>query len=95
VGAWYELVRLVRAARRRLSDLALPGRALARQGAVALAAGAAATLAWWALPALHPALIALCVIGVYAGLYLATAWWLHFPELDAWLGRLAHRFRRR
>jgi len=94
VGAWYELIRLVRAAHRRLSDLALPGGALARQGATALGSAAAATLVWWALPPLHPALVALCVIGVYAGLYLGAAWWLHFPELDAWLGRLARRFRR-
>ena len=54
VGAWYELVRLVRAAHRRLADLALPGRALARQGVVALGSAAAATLVWWALPPSTP-----------------------------------------
>ncbi len=95
VGAWYELIRLVRAARRRLSDLPLPLRPLARLGATALAAAAVAAVAWWALPPLYPALLALCVLGTYAGLYLGAAWWLGFPELDAWLGRLARRFRRR
>jgi len=95
VGAWYELIRLVRAARRRLADLELPVRALVRQGSVAVVSAAAATLVWWALPPLHPALLALCVIGTYAALYLGVAWWLHFPELESWLGRLAHRFRRR
>jgi len=95
LGAWYEVIRLVRAARRRLPAIRLPGRALARLSSTALAAAAAATLVWWALPPLHPALLALAVVGSYAGAYLGAAWLLGFPELDSWLGRLVRRFRKR
>ncbi len=93
-GAWYELVRLLRAASRRLPWTRRPWGALARMGATAVGAAILATLLWWLLPPLHPALAALCVVGVYAGLYLGAARLFAFPELDSWLGRLLRRFRR-
>lgn len=93
-GAWYELVRLLRAAARRLEWTRRPWGALARMGATAVGAAILATLLWWLLPPLHPALAALCVVGAYAGLYLGAARLLAFPELDSWLGRLFRRFRR-
>lgn len=93
-GAWYEVVRLLRAAARRLPRTRRPWRALARMGATAIGAAILATLLWRLLPPLHPALTALCVVGAYAGLYLGAAQVLAFPELESWLGRLTRRFRR-
>jgi len=94
VGAWYELLRLLRALGRRLESFRLPIGAFGRMLGTALGAAAVAALVWWALPELHPALTAVAVVGTYAGLYLLTARLLGFPELEAWLGRLSRRLRR-
>ncbi len=99
VGAWFEIVRLVRGLRRKGAAVPLPGRALARMGGLALAAALPATLLWWLLrgfhPTLHPALGGLLVVGVYAGVYLGGAALARFPELESWLGRLRRRSRTR
>ncbi|HUF78942.1 MAG TPA: murein biosynthesis integral membrane protein MurJ, partial [Thermoanaerobaculia bacterium] len=74
VGAWFELVRLLRSlSRRPEAGLRLPWAALARMTGLALAAALPATLLWRNLPALHPAWAGLLVIGAYAGLYLGGA----------------------
>ncbi|HEX6200278.1 MAG TPA: lipid II flippase MurJ, partial [Thermoanaerobaculia bacterium] len=91
VGAWYEVVRLVRGLRRKGAPVPLPGRALARMAGLALAAALPATLVWRLLPALHPALVGLAVIGAFAGLYLGGAALARFPELEPWVGRLRRR----
>jgi len=87
VGAWVELAVLLRALRRRLPELSLPWRGVLRQTALALAALAPAAALWLVLPPFHPALTALLVVGLYAGLYLAAAQLLGVSELRAWLGR--------
>ena len=94
VGAWSGGVRLVRGLRHRGPALQVPLRGLVRM--VALAAGAAvpATLLWWLLPALHPALLALAVIGTYAGLYLGGAAAMGLPEMESWTGRVRRKVRR-
>lgn len=94
VGAWYELIRLVRALRRRLESFRLPLAALGRMAGAAVGAAAVAGGLWKVLPPLHPALLALAVVGGYAGLYLGAARLLGFPELEAWLGRLGRRLQR-
>jgi putative peptidoglycan lipid II flippase len=94
VGAWYEILRLLRAVGRRVEGSRIPWAGLGRMTATALAAAVPAILLWRVLPPLHPALGALLVVGAYAGLYLLGARLLGFPELDAWLGRWTRRFRR-
>jgi putative peptidoglycan lipid II flippase len=97
VGAWFELVRLVRGLRRGGSGgprLVLPGRALARMGALAASAAVPATLLWRWLPPLHPALTGLLVIGLYVGVYLGGAALARFPEMERWTGRLLRKLRR-
>ncbi len=95
VGAWWELVRLFRAARPRVAGIEVPWRALGRMAGLALAAAVPGSLLWWLLPSLHPALLALLVLGAFAGLYLGGAVLARFPEIDSWIGRLTRRFRRR
>jgi putative peptidoglycan lipid II flippase len=102
VGAWYEIIRLLRTARRHVRTTGGPAAgfaagvapALGRMLATAVGAAVPATLLWWILPPLHPALAALIVVGVYAGLYLAGARLFGFPELETWLGRWTRRFRK-
>jgi putative peptidoglycan lipid II flippase len=91
VGAWYEVVRLLRGLRRKGTPVPLPGRALVRMGGLALAAALPATLLWRLLPALHPALVGLAVIGAFAGVYLGGAALARFPEIEPWVGRLRRR----
>lgn len=94
LGAWYELVRLLRGLRRG-GGVVLPGRALARMAALAVGAAVPATLLWRWLPPLHPALAGLLVIGGFAALYLGGAALARFPEMESWTGRLLRRLRRR
>lgn len=94
VGAWYELVRLVRGLRREGPGLEIPGRALARMAALAAGAAVPATLLWRFLPALHPALLGLAVLGTYAVLYLGGAAALRLPEMESWTGRVRRRIHR-
>lgn len=87
VGAWAELVLLLRGLGRRLPEIRLPGVALGRMLALALAAAIPAAAAWYLLPAFHVALVAVLVLGLYAVVYLGLAWLLRPPELEAWTGR--------
>jgi putative peptidoglycan lipid II flippase len=95
VGAWFELVRLVRGLRRGGPGLVLPWRALARMGGLAVGAAVPATLCWRWLPPLHPALAGLLVIGGYAALYLGGAGLARCPEMESWAGRLRRKIHRR
>ena len=93
VGAWYELLRLLRRLRGLLPGFELPLAAFGRMAGMALAASLPATLVWWLLPPLHPALAGAAVVGTYAAVYLAGAWIARFPEAESWLGRIARRVR--
>ncbi len=95
VGAWWELVRLFRSARPRVEGIEVPWPALGRMAGLALAAAVPGTLLWWLLPPLHPIVLAVLVLGPFAGLYLGGAALWRFPEIDSWAGRLVRRLRRR
>lgn len=94
VGAWTELVLLLRGLRRRFDDLRLPGAALGKMLALALAAAIPAAVTWVLLPAYHVAWTAVLVVGLYAGTYLGLAWLLGLSELEAWVGRVLRRLGR-
>jgi putative peptidoglycan lipid II flippase len=91
VGAWLELAALYRALARRLAGFRLPWWEVGKMAALALVSAAPAAGLWWALPALHVALTALLVVGLYAALYLGLARALGMSRLGRWLGRLGRR----
>lgn len=95
VGAWYELLRLRGRLRGMLGGFELPLRPVARMLALSTAAALPATLVWWLLPPLHPALTGLAVVGTYAAAYLAGALLARFPEAESWMGRIARKIGRR
>jgi putative peptidoglycan lipid II flippase len=87
-GSWIELVLLARGARRKLPELRLPWRAIARMAALALAAAGLAGATWWLIAGGQRYVVAGVVLGTFAGAYLAAAALLEFPEMQAWSGRL-------
>jgi putative peptidoglycan lipid II flippase len=90
-GAWVELWRLCAALRRRIDGFGLPWGRLARMLGLAATALVPAALAWWALPPWPVALLALLVVGLYGGTYLALSYRAGIPEMTAWIGRFLHR----
>lgn len=88
LGAWLELVLLLRRARSRVPALALPIAALLRMASLAVVAAAVAGGVWWVARAMRGWLVAIVVLAVFALTYLAGAVALRFPEMRAWLGRL-------
>ncbi len=93
VGAWVEFACLKRAISTSISGLKVPwGRILRMVLLAALCVLPAAGVWRLGLTSHWPArLTALVVLASYAGLYLALAYRLEFPELQSWLGRLARR----
>jgi putative peptidoglycan lipid II flippase len=92
-GAWSELLWL-RAVLYRQTHVDLPWRPMTGMIGVALLAVLPAALVWWLLSAWPPVLVALLVLGVFAGTYLTLAWLFRLSEMDAWAGRVLRRFRR-
>jgi putative peptidoglycan lipid II flippase len=93
LGAWYELARMRRAARRQWPSARLPAGRLLELAGLALLAAAPAALAWRFLPALHAAATLAIVLAVYVVGYLAVTRALGISELAAWLGRFSGRKR--
>jgi putative peptidoglycan lipid II flippase len=91
-GAWSELLWL-RAVLYRQMHVDLPWRPISAMSGVALLAILPAALVWWLLSGWSPVLVALSVLGVFAGTYLALAWLFRLSEMDIWAGRMLHRFR--
>jgi len=92
-GAWFELLRLETALRRRGAGGALPWK---ETGRLLLLAGAAALVAagvWLLLPSWHVAITAVTVLGSFALVYLGLARWLAAEELGFWIGRFGRRWR--
>ncbi len=88
LGAWLELVLLLRRARSRVPALALPIAALLRMASLAVAAAAVAGGVWWVARTMRGWLVAIVVLAVFALTYLAGAVALRFPEMRAWWGRM-------
>jgi putative peptidoglycan lipid II flippase len=88
VGAWIEIALLLRALRKPLPSATLPWMRIARMAGLAIGAGVPAAGLWWSLPDPWPVLaVAPLVVGTYAALYLGTAYWLGFSEIEAWTAR--------
>ena len=94
VAAWIELWRLRISLRKRLESFRLPWASVLKMSGLAIAAMMPAALLWWLLPAWSVLVVALLVVGVYGVTYLALAYLLHLPELNAWTGRFIGRFRK-
>ena len=91
-GAWSELLWL-RAVLYRQTHVGLPWRPLTTMVGVALLAVLPGALAWWLLSGWPPVLVAGCVLGTFAGTYLALARLFRLSEMNVWAGRLRQRFR--
>jgi len=92
IGAWFELVLLLRRLRERVPDLRLPVRRLARIVALAAVLALPSLLLWALVPASLPVRAqALLALPLYPLLYLGATWWRSSPELEMWLGRLTRR----
>jgi putative peptidoglycan lipid II flippase len=95
-GAWMELYQLRRALRRRLPEFDLPWRDDVRMIAIALGAALPGVAVWWLLPpALRPVLKAVLVLGTYGVSYLILARLAGVEEVDAFVGGLRRRLKRR
>ncbi len=95
-GAWMELFQLRRALRRRLPEFDLPWRDDARMIVIALGAALPGAAVWWLLPsALHPILKAALVLGTYGAAYLTLARLAGVEEVEAFIGGLRRRLKRR
>ena len=93
-AAWIELWRLRVSLRQRLASFRVPWGSVLQMSGLAVAAMVPAALLWWLLPGWSVLVVALLVVGVYGVTYLALAYLLHFPELNAWAGRFLRRFRK-
>lgn len=91
LGAWAELLLLRYLLMRRIPGLRLGGRAVLARFLPALLVALPAGALWWWLARAPFILQAMVVLGVYAGLYLAWAWWRRAPELEMWTGRFLRR----
>lgn len=95
VGAWLELFLLRRSLAVRVPGSLLPLREMGRMLGLALAAGLAAGLLWWALPPVPVVVLGLLVVGSYGAAYLALAWFAMPEDLEVWTGRFGRRLGRR
>ena len=95
-GAWMELYQLRRALRRRLPDFELPWREDGRMVLLALAAALPGAAVWWLLPAsLSLWLLAGVVLGTYGLAYLLLCRLAGVEEVEAFVGGLRRRLKRR
>lgn len=97
LGSWLELIALRRILMRRMPEHRLEAPPLAPPAAhlgLALVAMLPAALLWRWLPEWPVAAQGALVVGLYAALYLGGAALLGFPEMRAWWGQLARRWRR-
>ncbi len=89
LGAWYELARVRRLARREWPAARLPARRLLGMTGLAALATVPAGLAWRLTPGLPAAATLGIVLAVYVAAYLAGTRALGISEVTAWLGRFA------
>jgi peptidoglycan biosynthesis protein MviN/MurJ (putative lipid II flippase) len=91
LGAWTELALLQSRLRAHLASFRLPLGDLVKKIGTALLAAIPAAIVWRFLPALHIALSAVFVVGLFAAIDLALARAFDLSELDAWTGRFRKR----
>ncbi|MEM8998195.1 MAG: lipid II flippase MurJ, partial [Acidobacteriota bacterium] len=91
VGAWGEMLLLLLALRRRVPELRVPARAITGYLAAASASAIPAGGLWLLLDGAPGYLLAVAVLGLYAAMYLAHAYWRQVPELELWVGRFRRR----
>jgi putative peptidoglycan lipid II flippase len=87
LAGWVEMRMLRRSLNRRIGRTGLP---LAYLAKLTVGAGTGAVAGWGikaALPALHPALIAIVVLGPYGLIYFAVMWAFGVPEMRSLLRR--------
>jgi len=94
-GAWMELYQLRRALRRRLPEFELPWREDGRMVLLALGAALPAAVVWWLLPPLSFVLKAGVVLGTYGLAYLLLCRLAGVEEVEAFVGGLRRRLKRR
>jgi putative peptidoglycan lipid II flippase len=91
LGAWFELLLLRHALRRRLPTLRLPWTYGLGRIAISLIATTPALALWLVLAERSVYLQAAAVLPTYMLTYLAYALWRREPEIDLWLGRVGRR----
>ncbi|MEM7582352.1 MAG: lipid II flippase MurJ, partial [Acidobacteriota bacterium] len=87
VGAWCELMLMLRALRKQVPGLRLPVHDILRSYAWAVALAAPVGGLWWLLGSWSGMWQALLVLPCYVVVYLGIAWWRGAPEIELWLGR--------
>jgi putative peptidoglycan lipid II flippase len=90
-GAWSELLWL-RTVLYRQTHVDLPWRPLTAMVGMALCAVLPGAFVWWLLSGWPPVLMAVCVLGMFAGTYLALARLCRLSEMEAWAGRVLQRW---
>jgi putative peptidoglycan lipid II flippase len=94
LAGWVEMLLLRSTLNARIGRTGLPTAYVARLWA---AAGVAALVAWGVklgLPAAHPIVAALAVLGPYGLTFFAVTTGLGLPEASSTIGRIGSRFRR-
>lgn len=94
VAGWVEMLLLRRTLNRRIGRTGLPSRYVATLWSAAAAGAAAAWVVKLNLPPMHPALVAVAVLGTFGLIFLAVSLALRIPEARAFTRRAA-RFRSR
>jgi len=95
MAAWLEWAWLRASVRTRLGQASSSPGFLVRLTAAALGAATIGRALAWLLPALHPAVTGVLVLGTYGGLYFALAYLFGVRDVVAPLGALDRRFRPR
>ncbi len=88
VAAWVEWGLLQRALKHRLEATFIPWRAVGTMILSVTIALIPASVLWYFMQDLNPIWNGICVITVFAGIYVFLAYLRSAPELEIWLGRL-------
>jgi len=89
IAGWVEMLMLRRTLNRRIGRTGLPADHVVKLWAAAIAGAAAAWAAKIAVPALHPVVTAVVVLGPYGFVFFAAAFVFRIPEASSALGRFA------
>jgi putative peptidoglycan lipid II flippase len=95
LAGWAEMLLLRRTLNRRIGRTGLPSEFVVKLWIAAVAAAAVAWGVKMLVPALHPILTALVVLGPYGLVFFGTAFAFRIPEAAAAFGRIAAFSRRR